>query len=93
VRPGAGPYGITAGPDGALWFTLVHHGQIGRLAPGGDLTSHQLDPSSCGPSTIVPGPDGALWVALEIGAIARLAPAPPRGSTTAADVTDPGAGA
>ena len=28
---GAGPYGITAGPDGALWFTLVHAGRIGLL--------------------------------------------------------------
>ena len=54
------PYGITTGPDGALWFTLVHSGQIGRLVPGGDRRSHQLDPA-CGPTIITTGPDGALW--------------------------------
>lgn len=57
----AGPYGITTGPDGALWFTMVHHGRIGRMTPGGELTSHQLDPASCGPTVIASGPDGALW--------------------------------
>lgn len=30
----AGPYAITTGPDGALWFTLVHSGRVGRLVPG-----------------------------------------------------------
>ncbi|MEV4813898.1 virginiamycin B lyase family protein [Micromonospora avicenniae] len=34
----SGPYAITTGPDGALWFTLVHSGQIGRLVPGGGLS-------------------------------------------------------
>ncbi|MCP3097440.1 hypothetical protein LZ198_00980 [Myxococcus sp. K15C18031901] len=29
---GTGPYGITAGPDGALWFT-EEVGRIGRIAP------------------------------------------------------------
>ena len=27
----AGPYGITAGPDGALWFTNVLSNSIGRI--------------------------------------------------------------
>lgn len=58
--PGAGPYAITTGPDGALWFTLVHSGQIGRLVPGGTPTVHDLDPDA-GPTVIVTGPDGALW--------------------------------
>ena len=57
----AGPYGITAGPDGALWFTMVHHGRIGRITPAGDATSYQLEPASSGPSIITAGPDEALW--------------------------------
>lgn len=56
----AGPYALTTGPDGALWFTLVHSGRIGRLVPGEEPTSHRLDPT-CGPTVITPGPDGALW--------------------------------
>ncbi len=30
----AGPYGITCGPDGALWFTMVHDGRIGLAHSG-----------------------------------------------------------
>lgn len=59
--PEAGPYGITAGPDGALWFTMVHHGRIGRITPDGEVTVHQLEPASGGPSIITAGPDDALW--------------------------------
>ncbi len=56
----AGPYSLTTGPDGALWFTLVHSGRIGRLVPGEEPTSHRLD-LHCGPTVITQGPDGALW--------------------------------
>ncbi|MEV8503736.1 hypothetical protein AB0368_02770 [Actinoplanes sp. NPDC051475] len=27
----AGPYGITIGPDRAVWVTCTHSGEIGRL--------------------------------------------------------------
>ena len=57
----AGPYGISTGPDAALWLTLVHAGRIGRLSPGGEFDDHPLDSAGCGPSLITPGPDGALW--------------------------------
>ncbi|WP_455908027.1 Vgb family protein [Streptomyces cinereoruber] len=56
----AEPYALTTGPDGALWFTLVHSGRIGRFVPGREPTSHRLAPDS-GPTVITPGPDGALW--------------------------------
>lgn len=56
----SGPYAITTGPDGALWFTMVQSGQIGRLVPGQKPTSHQIAPDS-GPTVISNGPDGALW--------------------------------
>lgn len=36
----AGPYGITTGPDGALWLTLIHSGQIARLSGSGDLSRY-----------------------------------------------------
>src|SRR6185369_15642182 len=59
--PDTGPYDLTCGPDGALWVTMVHAGQIARLTRDGRLDSYQLTPASCRPSIITEGPDGALW--------------------------------
>ncbi|GAA1711953.1 hypothetical protein GCM10009680_61180 [Streptomyces yatensis] len=56
--PDAGPYALTGGPDGALWFTLVHQGAIGRRGTDGGITVH---PVGAGPTVIARGPDGALW--------------------------------
>lgn len=58
------PYGIAAGPDGALWFTEYaidgagpsSNGKIGRISTGGVITEYAL------PSSITAGPDGALWL-------------------------------
>lgn len=69
--PDGGPYALTTGPDGALWFTLVHSGQIGRLEPGGSPRTHDVGADS-GPTIITPGPDGAVWAALETGSLARI---------------------
>ncbi|TDC74726.1 virginiamycin B lyase family protein, partial [Streptomyces hainanensis] len=78
-EPDAGPYGITFGPDGALWFTLVHAGEIGRLAPDGRVDRFPVDPAG-GPTAITTGPDGALWFTLHrANAIGRITV---RGETT-----------
>jgi hypothetical protein len=39
-EPGSGPYGLTAGPDDAVWFTQVHRGRPSRdlTGPDGDRT-------------------------------------------------------
>lgn len=58
---GAGPYGIAAGPDGALWLTFAHSGRIARLTLDGELEEYPLDSPACRPTVITPGPDGALW--------------------------------
>jgi streptogramin lyase len=60
---GGSPSGITAGPDGSVWFTVTdsqhYSGSIGRITPGGVLTQFpRLNPA---PSFIVTGPDGNLW--------------------------------
>lgn len=34
----SGPYGITAGKDGALWFTQHKANQIGRITVNGEVT-------------------------------------------------------
>ena len=33
LSPMAGPFGITAGPDGNLWFTETTANQVGRITP------------------------------------------------------------
>jgi virginiamycin B lyase len=71
--PGGGdPGGITAGPDGALWFVEEGSSEIGRITTAGVVT-HEF-PVSTAPGPVPPdpalpsrldqithGPDGALW--------------------------------
>jgi streptogramin lyase len=54
------PAGITAGPDGNIWFTEENGNRIGRITPGGAITEFGL-PAGSLPVEITPGPDGALW--------------------------------
>ncbi len=59
------PQDITAGPDGALWFTddALGSGQqdsIGRISTTGAVTSYP-NGSMAAPQDITTGPDGALW--------------------------------
>lgn len=56
----AGPTGITAGNDGALWFTAFDANAIGRITPAGVVTHYSLPSPSDEPSSIVSGSDGAL---------------------------------
>jgi streptogramin lyase len=63
LPPGGSPRGITAGPDGNVWFTVP--GAIGRITPGGVVTEFsQLYPD---PRFIVTGPDGNLWFTQDDG--------------------------
>ena len=55
------PFGIVAGPDGALWFTERSAGKIGRMTTDGALTEFSLPTAASGPSGIAAGPDDALW--------------------------------
>jgi len=60
------PYAITAGSDGALWFTETGYvNEIGRLAPAGVLTEYAMPNATFGqePRAITAGPDGAVWFA------------------------------
>jgi virginiamycin B lyase len=68
VELAGGPYAVTAGPDGALWVTLVHGERVARVTVDGDVTTFAAGPR---PSLITTGPDGALWFT-RADAIARL---------------------
>jgi hypothetical protein len=49
---------ITAGPDGAMWFTSPDSHYIGRLAPDGRIKLFRVAQN---PQRIVSGPSRALW--------------------------------
>ncbi len=85
---GGAPEGITAGPDGALWFTESQGNQIGRLTTSGQVSDFPLPPriTTSGhvrefyvpavvstPWGITAGPDGALWFTeYEANSIGRI---------------------
>jgi streptogramin lyase len=56
-----GPGGITAGPDGALWFTEINGNKIGRMTTSGVVTTYPVPTAGSYPDGIAVGPDGALW--------------------------------
>jgi virginiamycin B lyase len=61
LPPGSAPHAITAGPDGALWFTEINGNKIVRITTAGDITEFPLPTADSQPSAITAGPDGALW--------------------------------
>jgi virginiamycin B lyase len=60
------PQEITAGPDGALWFT-EGAGKIGRITTTGAITEFPIPTLSSYPTGITGGPDGALWFTEDSG--------------------------
>ncbi|WP_433501640.1 virginiamycin B lyase family protein [Sphaerimonospora sp. CA-214678] len=76
----AGPHAITTGTDGIAWFTEWGTGRVGSITADGTIAVHNLSTPGCEPHGITLGPDGALRTALEIGALARIAPVQPPSS-------------
>jgi virginiamycin B lyase len=60
---GSFPSGITAGPDGNLWFTEngVFANKIARITTDGHITEFPVPTALSRPFGITTGPDGALW--------------------------------
>src|SRR5216684_1342561 len=61
------PRGITAGPDGNLWFTERGGNSIGRITPSGSITEFPTPTANSGPEGIAAGPDGNLWFTEYVG--------------------------
>lgn len=57
------PYGITAGPDGALWIADPGNDTIGRMTTRGRFTYYRAGAEVS--TGITSGPDGALWFTTE----------------------------
>ncbi len=67
--------GITAGPDGALWFTGNAAGHIGRITTSGSVTMYDTSAYGMTPYSITAGPDGGLWFTDTVGGgIGRIDP-------------------
>ncbi|MGH7266700.1 MAG: virginiamycin B lyase family protein, partial [Candidatus Rokuibacteriota bacterium] len=68
--------GITAGPDGNLWFTEAVANRIGRITPFGAITEFPVPTPGSTPVGITVGPDGNIWFTENMGnKIARFVPA------------------
>jgi virginiamycin B lyase len=62
VPVGSGPHDAAPAPDGTVWYTAQHAGNLGRLDPAtGKTTSVPLGDGSA-PHGVIVGPDGAAWV-------------------------------
>lgn len=65
--PVAVAQGITAGPDGAVWFAQRLIGKITRITTTGFITEYTLPNPGGQPCVMTTGPDGAIWFTLVIG--------------------------
>ncbi len=61
------PWGITAGPDGSMWFTQrTDPGRVAQITPAGQVTEFAGGTTlgfsaNADPTDIATGPDGSLW--------------------------------
>jgi virginiamycin B lyase len=82
--PSSFPEGITAGPDGALWFAengcYLGACNIGRITTAGVITQYPVPTPYSSPTSITAGPDSALWFTEASGQIGRI--------TTAGEITE-----
>lgn len=68
-------YGITAGPDGNVWFAESNSNKVGRITPTGVITEFSTATAGSAPNQITTGADGNLWTTLEVpNAIGRVTP-------------------
>lgn len=63
VTTSATPYGICAGPEQTLWYTLVDADRVGRRAADGQTEEFTV-PAGSMPSLLAAGADGTLWLTL-----------------------------
>jgi poly(3-hydroxybutyrate) depolymerase len=60
-EPGAEPFDIAAGADGAMWFTEFAADKIGRISPDGVISQFSVPTAGAGPYQIAAGPAGTMW--------------------------------
>lgn len=74
--PGEGPYGVAATDDGAVWFTLVHGGRVGRRGADGSIAFLALG-EGAQPSVVAAATASTVWVTDTTGnRLLHLGPGP-----------------
>ena len=80
ASPNSDPLGITAGPDGNLWY-IEQDWKVGRITPTGAITDfssgidHEGSAAPFGDlQQIAAGPDGNLWATQFNGLVDRITP-------------------
>ncbi len=67
VAKGVDPFGITLGPDNAIWFAEFQANAVGRVSPAG-VTSHVTGMTAgAGPRYVAKGPNNTIWFTEETG--------------------------
>jgi streptogramin lyase len=68
---GSGPLLIASGPDGAVWFTEISAGKIGRIpvtaTNGSSIQEFSVPTAGSNPFGITAGPDGNVWFTELVG--------------------------
>jgi len=62
VPPGSHPHDVAPAPDGTVWYTAQHLGELGRLDPQTGETHHIPLGQGSSPHGVIVGPEGAAWV-------------------------------
>lgn len=86
LTPLSGINGVTAGPDGNVWFTQNAIDRIGRVTPSGTITEFSAGISAdAHPWDIAAGADGNLWftaTGVDPSNVARIGRITPSGAVT-----------
>jgi streptogramin lyase len=64
---GVDPFGITIGPDGAVWFAEFQQNAVGRVDFAGNTTNVTGMTAPAGPRYVTGGPGDSLWFTEEFG--------------------------
>jgi len=54
--------GMTAGPDGNVWFMDTGQTLVGRITPAGAIIEFKVPATGSGSRSITTGPDGNIWL-------------------------------
>jgi virginiamycin B lyase len=69
----AGPYQITAGPNGTMWFTEYNTSKIGRVTATGKVTEFTVPRPTYGPAGVAGSGPGPVYAADPTGFIDTIA--------------------
>lgn len=75
VPAGSHPHDVAPAPDGTVWYTAQHIGELGKMDPETGETRHIPLGEDSAPHGVIVGPDGAPWITDSgLNAIVRVDP-------------------